>query len=66
MQTRSKLADMLASSSAFNAYVGIAVDVVCFFVALLSFRGISAPSLKGSRRATPLLLFQRSLGQPPQ
>ena len=30
-----------ASASAFSAYVGIAVDVVCFFMALLSFRGIS-------------------------
>ena len=45
-QKRSKLADMLASASAFNAYVGIAVDVVCFFMALLSFREISTPSLK--------------------
>ena len=35
-QKCSKLADRLASASAFGAYVGIAVDVVCFFMALLS------------------------------
>ena len=48
-----------ASPSAFNAYVGIAVDVVCFFVALLSFRGISTPSLKaqGEQRRSSLSTF---------
>ena len=52
---------MLASASAFNAYVGIAVDVVCFFMALLSFRGISTPSLKaqGEQRRSSLFNIPR-------
>ena len=55
---------MLASASAFNAYVGIAVDLVCFFMALLSFSWNRHPEPKGSRRATPLLPFQHSSGHP--
>jgi hypothetical protein len=48
---------MLASASAFNAYVGIAVDVVCFFMALLSSRGISTPSLKAQGEQSRSSLF---------
>ena len=52
---------MLASASALNAYVGIAVDVVCFFMALLSFRGISTPSLtaQGEQRRSSLFNIPR-------
>src|SRR5580704_5324565 len=42
---------------------GIAVDVVCPFMALLSFRGIDTPSLAAQGGATPLLSFQHSPGQ---
>ena len=54
---RSKLADMLASASAFKACVGIAVDVLCSLhgVAFLSWNRHPEPN--GSRRATPLLSF---------
>jgi hypothetical protein len=48
---------MLASASAFNVYVGIAVNVVCFFMALLSFRGISTPSLKAQGEQRRSCLF---------
>jgi O-antigen/teichoic acid export membrane protein len=37
---------MLASASAFKALAGIAVDVIALFMALLSFCGISTPSLQ--------------------
>ena len=40
-QNRSKLALMPASASLFKALVGIAVDVIAFFMALLSFSWIS-------------------------
>jgi DNA-binding transcriptional LysR family regulator len=53
-----KLTDMLASASAFKACVGIAVDVICFFMALLSFRGISTPRLKASNAAPPFSTFR--------
>ena len=36
---------MFDRASSFSALVGIAVDVVSLFMALLSFRGISTPSL---------------------
>src|SRR5215203_3506272 len=36
---------MFARASSFNALVGMAVDVVSLFMALLSFRGIDTPSL---------------------
>jgi hypothetical protein len=45
-QSLSKLADMLASASIFNSLAGIAVDVISLFIALLSSRGISTPSLQ--------------------
>src|SRR5450759_2268277 len=45
-QSLSKLADMLASASIFNSLAGIAVDVISLFMALLSSRGISTPSLQ--------------------
>jgi hypothetical protein len=41
----SKLAEMFARASSFNALVGMAVDVVSLFMALLSFRGIDTQSL---------------------
>src|SRR5829696_5182 len=44
-QNSSKLAEMFARASSFNALVGMAVDVVSLFMALLSFRGIDTPSL---------------------
>jgi len=37
-QNLSKLADMLASASIFNSLIGIAVDVISLFMALLSSR----------------------------
>src|SRR5262245_48351602 len=58
----SKLAEMLVSASCFSALVGIAVDVVSLFMALLS-SVESAPEPTGSRRATPPLLFQHRAGQ---
>ncbi len=50
-------------AAAFNAYVGIAVDVVCFFMALLSFRGISTPSLnaQGEQRRFSLFNIPRDI-----
>ena len=45
-QSLSKLAEMLASASIFNSLAGIAVDVISLFMALLSSRGISTPSLQ--------------------
>jgi hypothetical protein len=49
--------------SAFNAYAGIAVDVVCFFMGLLSFRGISTPSLmaQGEQRRSFLFNIPRDI-----
>src|SRR5262245_39297077 len=44
-QNSSKLAEMFARASSFNALVGMAVDVVSLFMALLSFVGIITPSL---------------------
>ena len=44
-QNTSKLAQMFARASSFSALVGMAVDVVSLLMALLSFRGISTPSL---------------------
>ena len=37
---------MLASASIFNSLAGIAVDVISLFMALLSSREISTPSLQ--------------------
>jgi hypothetical protein len=37
---------MLASASIFNSLAGITVDVISLFMALLSSRGISTPSLR--------------------
>ena len=45
-QNLSKLADMLASASIFNSLIGIAVDVISLFMALLSSRGIDTQSLQ--------------------
>ena len=62
-QNRSKLADMLASASVFIAFVGIAVDVRCSFTALLSFRGISTPSLQaqGEQRRSSIFNNDRDI-----
>src|ERR1700680_3653893 len=60
-QNNSKLAEMLASASIFRALVGMAVDVVGLFMALLSFVE-SAPRayrLKASNAAPP---FSTSAG----
>jgi len=46
---------MLARASVFSSLAGIAVDVVSLFMALLSSRGISTPSLQaqgGQRRSS--------------
>src|SRR5262245_16327247 len=60
-QNSSKLAEMFARASSFNALVGMAVDVVTVHgVAFLRWNHHPEPS--GSRRATPLLLFQHRLG----
>jgi hypothetical protein len=53
---------MFDSASSFSALVGIAVDVVILFMALLSFVE-SAPEPIGSRSATPLLQFQHQAGR---
>jgi len=45
-QSLSKLADMLVSASIFNSLAGIAGEVIRLFMALLSSRGISTPSLQ--------------------
>src|SRR5208283_188435 len=45
-QKLSKLAVIVASASILTALAGIAVDVISLFMALLSSRGISAPSLQ--------------------
>jgi hypothetical protein len=58
----SKLAEMFAIASSFSSRVGTAVDVISLFMALLSFVE-SAPEPSGSRRATPLRLFQHQSGQ---
>lgn len=55
-QSSSKLAEMSASASSFSALVGIAVDVISVFLALLSFVE-SAPRayrLKASNAAPPI------------
>src|SRR5206468_959933 len=54
-QSLSKLASRLARASLFSALAGIAVDAVSLFMALLSSRGISTPSLQaqgGQRRSS--------------
>src|SRR2546429_9348432 len=55
-QNSSKLAEMLARASSFNAPVGMAVDVVSLFMACLSFVGIITPSLvaQGEQRRFPI------------
>src|SRR5216684_1841972 len=63
-QKTSKLADMLASASIFKACDGIAVDVVCPFMALLSFRGIDTPSLPAQGEQRRLSLFNIRRGNP--
>jgi hypothetical protein len=45
-QKLSKLAVIFASALTLRALAGIAVDVTGLFMALLSFRGISTPSLR--------------------
>src|SRR5664279_5516018 len=54
---------MLASASVFSACVGIAVDVICFFMALLSSRGISTPSLpaQGEQRRSSTFNIPRDI-----
>jgi hypothetical protein len=64
-QNNSKLAEMLARASNFRALVGMAVDVVDLFMALLSFVE-QHPEPIGSRRATPLRLFQHPPGHRPR
>jgi hypothetical protein len=46
--------------------VRIAVDVLCFFMALLSFRGISTPSLKaqGEQRRSSFFNIPRDIARP--
>src|SRR6266498_556020 len=55
-QNSSKLAEMFARACSFNALVGMAVDVVSLFMALLSFVGIITPSLaaQGEQRRFPI------------
>src|SRR5438105_10318567 len=64
-QNSSKLAEMFDRASSFNALVGMAVDVVSLFMALLS-SVESAPRayrLKASNAASP---FSTSIGTIPQ
>src|SRR3990172_6344763 len=60
-QNSSKLAEMFARASVFSALAGMAVDVVGLFMALLSFRGISTPSLsaQGEQRRSPFFNIDR-------
>ena len=55
-QNNSKLAEMFVSASSFSALVGIAVDVVSLFMALLSFVELDTPSLpaQGEQRRPPI------------
>src|ERR1035441_7927921 len=64
-QNNSKLAEMFASASSFSALVGMAVDVVGLFMALLSFRGISTPSLpaQGEQRRSSYFNIDRDNSQ---
>jgi hypothetical protein len=69
-QNSSKLAEMFARASSFNALVGMAVDVVSLFMALLSFRGIDTPSLsaQGEQRRPSYFNIDRDIrhgGQTP-
>jgi hypothetical protein len=54
---------MLASASIFNSLAGIAVDVISLFMALLSSRGISTPSLKaqGEQRRSSFFNIPRDI-----
>jgi hypothetical protein len=45
-ETGEALADRLGSASFFNSLAGITADVISLFVALLSSRGISFPTLQ--------------------
>ena len=64
-QNSSKLAEMFARASSFNALVGMAVDVVSLFMALLSFVGIITPSLaaQGEQRRFPDFNIDRDIPQ---
>src|ERR1700722_1727786 len=63
-QSNSKLADMLARASNFRALVGMAVDVVGLFMALLSFVESSTPSLsaQGEQRRSAFFNIRRDIG----
>jgi hypothetical protein len=56
---------MLASASVFKACDGIAVNVVCPFMALLPFRGIDTPSLAAQGEQRRLALFNIRRGNSP-
>jgi hypothetical protein len=61
-QNSSKLPDMFESASSLSALVGTTtVDVVSLFMALLSFRGISTPSLQLTSGGAALKLETVSL-----
>ena len=64
-QKRSKLAVMSSSASVFTRSVGIAVDVIFVFMALLSFCGISTPSLpaQGEQRRSSLFNIPRDIAR---
>jgi hypothetical protein len=66
-QKLSKLAVMLASAWAFKALAGIAVDVIALIMALLSFCGISTPSLQaqGEQRRSSYFNIVRDIAAYP-
>jgi hypothetical protein len=55
---------MLASASIFNSLAGIAVDVISLFMALLSSRGISTPSLQAQGEQRRSSYFNIPRGDP--
>ncbi len=64
-QNRSKFADMPASASVFTKCVGIAADVIGFFMVLLCFCAISALSLlaQGEQRRSPIFNIPRDISR---
>jgi hypothetical protein len=59
------IADMLASASIFNSLARIAVDVISLFMALLSSRGISTPSLQARGEQRRFFHFNNDRDIPP-
>ena len=61
-QKRSKLSPTVCQAASTILVASLALVVIVFFMALLSFSWIRHPEPNSSRRATPLLLFQQPSG----